>query len=143
MNGGAVSVAKDFSRLKQAALELLEEARLAPERERIERLAQGAPNTNEILQTLQTSASKRSLAEGYYARVGYLVELESFLRMGVQLSFDLDMAELRGLLSISAARAEFDRAHPPCRACGKRLENEWDKTCNDCQRAAAAQARGN
>ena len=143
MSQCVVSVAKDFSGLKQAALELLEEERSAPARERVERQAQGAPNSNEILQTLQASASRRTLAEGYYARVGYLVELESFLRMGVQLSFDLDMTELRGMLSIAAARAEFDRAHPPCRGCGVRLENEWDKTCNDCQRAAAAQARGN
>ncbi len=141
MNGCAVSVAKDFSGLKQAALELLEEARSAPERERVERLAQGAPNSNEIL---QASGSKRSLAEGYYARVAYLFELAAFLDMGVQLRFDLDMTELRGMLSVAAARAEFDRAHPPCRGCGVRLENEWDKTCNDCQRAAAAaQARGN
>jgi hypothetical protein len=141
MNHCAVSVAKDFSGLKQAALELLEEARSAPERERLEWLAQRSANPNEIL---QASESNRTLSEGHYLRVAYLCELSEFLSMGVQLSFDLDMTELRGMLSIAAARAEFDRAHPPCRGCGKRLENEWDKTCNDCQRAAAAaQARGN
>ena len=140
MNGCAVYVAKDFSGLKQAALELLEEARSAPERERLQRLARASANPSEVL---QASESNRSLAEGYYARIGYLMELEAFLGMGVQLSFDLDMTELRGLLSIAAARAEFDRAHPPCRGCGVRLENEWDKTCNDCQRAAAARAIGN
>ncbi len=59
MSHCAVSVAKDFSGLKQAALELLEEERSAPARERFERQAQGAPNSNEILQTLQASASKR------------------------------------------------------------------------------------
>jgi hypothetical protein len=139
MNHCVVSVAKDFSGLRQAALELMEEARSAPERERLERLAQQSINTNEIL---QACAGKRSLADGYYARVGYLIELESFLSMGLQLSFDLDMAELRGMQSIAAARAEFDRAHPPCKGCGVRLENEWDRSCNDCQRAAAAQARG-
>jgi hypothetical protein len=139
MNQCIVSVAKDFSGLRQAALELMEEARSAPERERLERLARGAANSEEILQVM---GRNRSLAEGYYARVGYLMELESFLSMGVQLRFDLDMAELRGMQSIAAARAEFDRGHPTCKGCGVRLENEWDKTCNDCQRAAAAQARG-
>jgi hypothetical protein len=137
MNHCAVSVAKDFCGLKQAALELLEEERSAPERERLERLALAAANSNEILEAIK---GNRSLAEGYYARVGYLMELESFLGMGLRLSFDLDMAELRGMQSVAAARAEFDRGHPPCKGCGVRLENEWDKTCNDCQRAAAAQA---
>ncbi len=134
MNHCAVSVAKDFGGLKQAALELMEEARSAPERERLERLTLGAANSNEILQAM---GSNRSLAEGYYVRVGYLMELGSFLSMGLQLRFDLDMAELRGMQSIAAARAEFDRAHPPCKGCGKLLENEWDRSCNDCQRAAA------
>ncbi|SRR5260370_6529407 len=139
MSQCVVSVAKDFSGLKQAALELMEEARSAPERERIEKLAQMSADPGEIL---RACGGKRSLAEGYYARVGYLMELQSFLSMGVQLSFALDMAELRGMQSIAGARAEFDRAHPPCKGCGVRLENEWDKTCNNCQRAAAAQ-RGN
>lgn len=136
----AISVAKDFSGLRQAALELMEEARSAPERERLERLTRAAANSNEIL---QACGKKRSLAEGYYGRAAYLMELESFLGMGLQLGLDLDMAQLRGLQSIAAARAEFTRTHPPCKGCGARLENEWDKTCNDCQKAAAAQARGN
>ena len=140
MNHGAVSVASDFSGLKQAALELMEEARSAPARKRLEELARGSANPEEILQKI---GSNRSLAEGYYARVGYLMELESFLGMGIQLRFDLDMTELRGMLSFAAARAEFDRAHPRCRGCGARLEHEWDKTCNECQRAAAAAGRAN
>jgi len=140
MNQSAVSIAGDFCGLKQAALELMEEVRSAPERERIERLAPWAANSSEIL---QASRSNRSLAEGYYARVGYLLELETFVGMGLQFRFDLDMTELRGMLSVAAARAEFDRAHPPCKGCGVRLEKAWDRSCNDCQRAAAAAQRGN
>jgi hypothetical protein len=134
----AISVAGDFRGLKQAARELMEEARSAPERERIEKLMRHAAAPDGVL--LATGVN-RSLAEGYYSRVGYLLELETFLNMCSNPGFNLNMAELRGILSIRAARAEFDRAHPPCRGCGKRLENEWDQSCNDCQRAAAAAGR--
>ena len=134
----AISVAGDFRGLKQAALELMEEARMAPVRERLERLADVAANRDEVL---RGSGVSRSLAEGYYARVAYLLELETFLSMCSQPGFSLGMAELRGMLSIRSARAEFDRTHPPCRGCGARLENEWSTNCNDCQRAAAAAGR--
>jgi NADH pyrophosphatase NudC (nudix superfamily) len=139
MNRRAVLVAKDFLALKKTALELMEEARSAPERERIMRLARGASNAGEVAALV--SCTKRSFAEGYYDRVGYLLELESYLAL--QMRQDLDMDELRGLVAIAGARAEFARTHPPCSGCGKQLENEWDKTCNDCQRAAAAVGRGN
>src|SRR5260370_32177302 len=130
MSQCVVSGAKDFSGLKQAALELMEEARSAPERERIEKLAQMSADPGEIL---RACGGKRSLAEGYYARVGYLMELQSFLSMGVQLSFALDVPELRGMQSIAGARAEFDRAHPPCKGSGGRVRHDLDKTLHHFQ----------
>lgn len=131
MSAGVVQVASDFSGLKQAAVELLEELRDAPKRERIERLARSAANPEEII---GEGGAHRSLAEGFYRRVGYLFDLESFMGLGGKIDFDLDMTEVRGLLAIASARAEFDRLHPPCRGCGVRLENEWDKTCGECSR---------
>ena len=131
MSQCAVQVASDFSGLKRAALEMLEEVREGPRRERIERLAQSAANPEEII---EGSGVHRSLAEGFYGRVAYLFDLESFMGLGVEPRFDLDMTEVRGLLAIASARAEFDRLHPQCRGCGVRLENEWDKTCGECSR---------
>jgi hypothetical protein len=131
-----VHVARDYGGLQRATLELLEEARLEPQRQKAERLAEHCENAERVLAAV---APKRTLADGYYARVGYLFELESMIRRGAGIAtMVLDMDESRGLTAIEAARNQFDALHPQCRRCGVRLENEWDRTCNECQRAEAA-----
>jgi hypothetical protein len=134
-----VPIARDYGGLQRATLELMEEARLEPKRKRAERLAEHAENPEHVL---AATAPLRSLADGYYVRVGYLFELESMIRRGAGIAtMVLDMDESRGLEAIEAARREFDALHPACRKCGARLEYEWETTCNDCQYAAAAAAR--
>jgi ribosomal protein L37E len=135
-----VHVARDYGGLQCATLELLEEARLEPQRKRNERTAERAGENAEHI--LAATAPKRTLADGYYARVGYLFELDAMIRRGAGIAtMVLDMDESRGLAAVEAARNQFDALHPQCRRCGARLENEWDKTCNECQIAAAAAAR--
>jgi hypothetical protein len=134
-----VPVARDYDGLQRATLELLEESRLEPQRRRAERLAEYAENAEHVLAGI---AFQRTLADGYYARVGYLFELETIIRRGAGIAMMvLDMDESRGLAAIEAARTQFDALHPRCRKCGVYLANEWDKMCNDCQAAAAAAAR--
>lgn len=129
----AVSIARDQSGLEQAAFEMMEDALHDPERARVAQLAEVSANPEAVL---ASAPSARSLPEGYYARVGYLMELESILGLGVELRPDeIDLSELRGLSAIAAARRKFDRLHPPCARCGRRLENEWDKVCGECGKA--------
>jgi len=125
-----VSVAHDFGGLKRAFVEMLEEARLQPQRERAEVMAEYAGNAEQIL---AEAAPKRSLGEGYYVRVGYLLELESVMQLGILFAAaDVNMSETHGLLALAAARREFDKLHPPCKGCGVRLDNEGETKCPAC-----------
>jgi hypothetical protein len=135
----AVSIAHDYGGLKRATLELLEEARMEPQRQRAERMAEYAANAEEIL---AGTAPRKTMADGYYARISYLLELEAIVRLGAGLAtLVLDLSEMHGLTALAAARIRFDELHPPCRKCGVRLENEGERTCAACWQAEAAAAR--
>lgn len=136
---GAIAVARDYDGLKQAALELLEESRSEPQNEKLRRVAEGAANREQILQGI---VSHRTLAEGYYMRISYLLELESMIHIGVDLG-DLEMSEMYGLASIQHARREFDSTHPLCTGCQAVRLEQGETRCPECSsaemRARAAQ----
>jgi hypothetical protein len=130
---GTISVASDFIGLKTAALELMEEALMASERDRIEKLASMAANRDAILASY--GGPERTMADGYYTRVGYLLDLESFISLGAGAQIELELTEARGILCIREARDKFRRMHPPCAGgCGRLLTNANERKCSDCQR---------
>jgi len=135
-----IAVSQDGEGLRAAALELLEEAFDAPQREANERLAERAENPEQLL---AAAAPTRVLSPGYYMWLGYVAEsIAQPLEAGIAFrDADLLADEITTLTILNEARAKFRRMHPPCSGCGKALRNEWDKTCNDCQRAAAAAGR--
>jgi len=136
-----IAVYQDEEGLRTAALELLEEALDAPQREANEQLAEQSADPEKVL---AAAAPKRTLSPGYYVWLRYVAEeIAKPLEMGIVFrEQDLDPEEFSTLVILAEARAKFQRMHPPCGGCGKLLHNEWDKTCNDCQRAKAASARG-
>jgi hypothetical protein len=135
-----ISVCHDQEGLRAAALELMEEALEAPQREANERLAERVGDPERLL---AAAAPDRALSPGYYMWLGYVAEsIAQPLEAGIAFrDADLLADEITTLTILNEARAKFRRMHPPCSGCGKPLRNEWDKTCNDCQRAAAAAAR--
>jgi hypothetical protein len=135
-----IAVFQDVEGLRTAALELMEDALDAPQREKNERLAELADGDERLLAAAEP---KRSLSPGYYMWLGYVAEaIAEPLEAGIAFhDKDLGADEIMTLAILSQARAKFHRMHPPCGGCGKPLPNEWDKKCNDCQRAAAAAAR--
>jgi len=137
-----ILVAQDEDGLRQAAAELMEEIFEAPQRERNEKLAESCADPEIIL---RASLPKRSLSPGYYLWLEFLVTaIEMPREAGVIFrESDLSMEEVIGLGILREAREEFRKKHPSCKGCGAPLQNEWDKACNNCQRAAAASARGN
>src|SRR5438046_2617345 len=109
----AVAIARDYDGLKQAALELLEEVFAEPENERLQRSGEQDANADQILAGI---VSTRSLGEGYYMRIGYLLELEAMMEVGIALRPEnVEYREMRGLIALREARMEFKRIHPPCR----------------------------
>jgi hypothetical protein len=135
-----IAVTQDAEGLRAAALEMMEEALDAPQREANENLAEFTADPEQLL---AAAAPKRTLSPGYYMWLGYIAEaIAQPLEAGIAFrDADLGADELAGLTILSEARAKFRRMHPPCGGCGKPLRYEWDKTCNDCQRAAAAKGR--
>lgn len=135
-----ITVSQDLDGLRVAALELMEEALDAPQRKANEQLAEYAADPEQLR---AAAAPKRTLSPGYYLWLGYVAEaIAEPLEAGVAFrEADMGVDEVSALLILSEARAKFHLLHPPCNGCGKPLRHEWDKTCNDCQRAAAG--RGN
>jgi hypothetical protein len=93
---------------------------------------------------LNSMPEPRTLSPGYYIWLGYVAErIQQPLEAGIAFRHeDLYEDEIATLAILSETRAKFRRMHPPCSGCGKPLRYEWDKTCNDCQRAAAMAGRG-
>lgn len=137
-----IVVSQDEEGLRAAALELMEEALDAPQREANEQLADYVADPELLRNATQ---AKRTLSPGYYIWLGYVAErIQQPLEAGIAFRHeDLYEDEITTLAILSEARAKFRRMHPPCSGCGKPLRYEWDKTCNDCQRAAAMAERRN
>lgn len=132
-------IARDYGGLQRALVELLEEVWMEPQRQRAERMAEYAENAEEIL---AGTGSRRTLADGYYSRVGFLLELEAIMQLGVTFAAaSIDMSEIHGLAALAAARRQFDALHPPCRKCGARLDNEGETTCPACWHADSGAER--
>lgn len=137
-----IVVSQDAEGLRIAALELMEEALDAPQREANEKLADYVDDPEQLRGATE---AKRTLSPGYYIWLGYVAErIQQPLEAGIEIRHeDLYEDEIVTLAILSEARAKFRRMHPPCSGCGKPLRYEWDKTCDDCQRAAAAAGRRN
>jgi hypothetical protein len=136
-----IAVSQDAEGLRMAALELMEDALDAGQREANEQLAEYSGDPELVLRAAQP---KRTLSPGYYMWLGYVAEtIAEPLEAGIAFSeANVDADEILALGILSEARAKFRRMHPPCSGCGKPLRYEWDKSCNDCQRTAAAAGRG-
>jgi hypothetical protein len=113
-----IEVARDTEGLRVAFLELMEEAADAPRREKTLALAQHAANSARLMESV---SPQRSLSAGYYSRAEYLFWLERALDAAPGLwprNEGLRADELAGLMAMENARAEFERAHVACPACG-------------------------
>lgn len=128
-----IEIAADEAGIRQAAVELLEEAMDAPERERIRQHAAMAANAERMLAELP---QRRTLSPGYYDWVRYLIEEVEFrVDRGLAASATLDAKDVLGLRALHKARAEFQEKHPACRGCGKNLPDASARYCRDCEHA--------
>jgi hypothetical protein len=72
----------------------------------------------------------RTLADGYYLWIDYLVWLLSTVEtLRIE---TLAASEVEGIRIVSEARAEFARKHPRCYRCGAQNEN-FAMRCAECQ----------
>ncbi|HWR37698.1 MAG TPA: hypothetical protein VN622_17685 [Clostridia bacterium] len=74
----------------------------------------------------------RTLAEGYYDWVLYLLKLKDQISVGVDVGIQLSADEVDGLRSVEAAFQEFRREHPPCPRCGA-LNRSFAVVCWNCR----------
>ncbi len=75
----------------------------------------------------------RALSPGYYARASYLLDLANAIQAGIHYSASqLTRDDVRGLLAVSRAKAEFEHDHPACSACGRRQDGRFAMKCPGC-----------
>ena len=121
-----VQIARDWPGLRAAALESLE-AWLSGEQ--CERSCAGKDGAARA-KLVRSFEVPRTLPAGYYDRVEHLFALAVKDLPAQALSAD----QVSGLRVIEAARAEFEKRHPPCPHCGKPLENAGAFACWSCQK---------
>src|SRR5258708_6692750 len=128
-----ICVAQDGEGLRIAALELLEESMDAPERARLEKLAETAANSEAVRNSIPV---RRTLSRGYYAWLTLMMEcVIQPMESGVAFRLsDLDNEEMIAIRAVQEARAEFRTLHPPCRRCNRPLPETGLKFCGDCER---------
>jgi hypothetical protein len=81
-------------------------------------------------QLIEQSVPPRTLAEGYYVWVAYLVWL---LRAVDHVQFrELHAADVEGLKIVIDARNEFLRHHPRCARCGA-MNDKFAMNCCECR----------
>ena len=124
-----INVARDYEGLRRAALEYFAEGLAAERQRRMLALAGTAANRDELL---RSESPARTLSDGYYTRVEYLLQLRQMIECGVQFQPEkLRVSELRGMAAVESARREFLREHPSCPKCGS-LAERHDVACVNC-----------
>lgn len=111
-----IVVSRDYEGLRIAALELFEEARTTREQERRFRNID-LDRTVNAEQLIEQAMPKRTLSDGYYSRVRYLLWLERTQEAGVNFK-NLQVSEVEGVGAVNEARSEFKSKYPPCPRCG-------------------------
>jgi hypothetical protein len=126
---GAINVERDADGLALAIRELFEESYFAEDVKDI--LGKVGDEERE---RILCDEPVRSLSPGYYARSEYLLDLGSSIECGIAYPpAALDRSDVLGLQAVKRARAEFERDHPSCGACGARQDNRFMNKCKRCQ----------
>jgi ribosomal protein L40E len=117
---------RDFSGLRIAAGELLDEGYRSPDFKRLVTQARGEAMVGVIEKLMPV----RTVAEGYYVWIGYLCWLRLVMTLpGLKLELNAD--EVEGLLVLQEAQRQFDNNHKRCYHCG--VQNEKSAgTCREC-----------
>jgi ribosomal protein L40E len=118
---------RDFGGLRVAAAEMFVEAFLGSD---LDEVLKGSLRENAV-DALMHATPKRSVSQGYFLWVGYLLWLRSVTALpgsGIELMAD----EAEGLLVVNEAEAEFRRQHPSCWKCGA-LNEASACSCRRCQ----------
>ena len=119
-----IPVARDRDGLHQAVLALFEESL---HRHR----AANAPAS--VQAVMEESLPERELADGYFRRASYLVELSNQLEIGITHPHSvMTQEDAVGVATVRQARAEYEAEHPSCPKCGERQDNRHTPVCHAC-----------
>ena len=87
----------------------------------------------ETIARAEDDMPERELSPGYFNRAAYLLDLSITMATGVQMDATmLTRADVLGLQAVRTAKADYERDHPACPACGERQDNRWMKQCFSC-----------
>ncbi len=72
-----------------------------------------------------------TLSPGYYKLAEYFLWLEK-CKDNDLIKGAFTLAESEGLIAVAEARAQFERNHPPCGACGALQDSPFATGCHKC-----------
>ena len=82
---------------------------------------------------IERAVPRRALSPGYYRWAEHLLRLDAERKAGVGFApGDLACFEADGLVELDRARGKFERDHPECGACKRRLEFRHQPECSGC-----------
>ncbi len=123
-----IHVERDTQGLQLALRSLFEEALI---RHRMESAMEASSGYE--LARLEAELPERELSPGYFTRAGYLLDLSTAIEMGIPMDpATLTHADVMGIRAVRSARADYEREHPACPACGERQDNRHMKHCYAC-----------
>lgn len=119
-----IDVSRDLASLRTAAAEFFLEGYEWPDTKR--KLDQTPPELK--AEAMRSMMQPRTLPEGCYVWVAYLIWLEGILEVTTVALFAV---EVEGLLLLKQERIRFQNAHPPCPQCGMPNERHTLR-CREC-----------
>ena len=124
----AIQVERDTDGLQQAVRTLFEEAYI---RHGLKSVLEQADE--ETCARALNDLPPREISPSYFLRAEYLLQLSTSLELGVTFSaHDLTRLDVAGLRAVRSARADYERDHPQCPACGERQPLPGLAECVDC-----------
>jgi hypothetical protein len=121
-----IDVTRDAQGLSTAIGELLERSFA---QSRVSRSLEGC--SDESADRIFQSLPPLTLSPGYHKRGEFLLWLDRRKEIGL-VSAPWSLAESEGLAAVAEARAQFERAHPPCGICGALQESPFATSCCAC-----------
>jgi hypothetical protein len=126
-----LQVERDPQGLQMATRELFEEAFFA---ETTKDILKKVGDDEDARERILFDAPVRSLSPGYYNYSAYLLDLGASIEVGAQFTAAaLLRDDVIGLQAIRRAKAEFERDHPSCQACGERQHSRFAPECRKCK----------
>jgi hypothetical protein len=124
-----VDVARDYQGIRVAVRELFEEMLFEDDDSAQMKAAEHATNADRLFAEI----GRRSLADGYYVRANYLLDLDLMFDIGIRFELSaLPATDYHGIRAVRIGKSDFERMHPRCPRCSMNQKANKPDKCWKC-----------